>query len=61
MHGGGFAGAVRPKKAKDLTGFNPQRKIAQRRDPLASEEAAVLLGHVVEYKGGEAGHGCSQE
>jgi len=39
MHGRGFACAVGAEEAEDLTAFHAQRKVTQRRDPLAAKEA----------------------
>ena len=51
VNGRGFARAVRAEKTEDLSPLHPQGKAAQRGDPLAAEEAAVMLGDVVECQG----------
>jgi hypothetical protein len=56
MHCSGFTGAVGAEKAKYLAAFNTQREIAQGGDPLAAKKAAVMLAHIVERKGRNAGH-----
>jgi len=56
MDGGGFTGAIWSKKTKYFSGLNAQRKIAQSSNPLALEEAAILLAHIVKLKSCRAGH-----
>jgi hypothetical protein len=55
VYGRRFACSVRPDKTEYLAWFNAQRKIAQGRDPLAPEKAAILLADVAELKG-SCGH-----
>ena len=54
MHGRGFTCAVGAEKTEDFTALHAQREIAQRRDPLAAEESAVVLADIVKRKGRKA-------
>jgi hypothetical protein len=56
MHGSGFPRAVRAEEAEDFATFHAQGKSAQRRDPLATKETAVMLADIVKRKGRSTGH-----